>query len=67
MYHSLIQLNYFQYCNTILATHHTQHIELLFHKKAVRIVSLSKWNAHIKIVGLASLSVCHGTKAPATL
>ena len=41
LYHSLIQ-PYFQYCNIIWATHHTQHIELLFRKqkKAVRIISL---------------------------
>ena len=32
MYHSLIQ-PYFQYCNIIWATHHTQHIELIFRKK----------------------------------
>ena len=30
--HSLIQ-PYFQYCNIIWATHHTQHIELLFRNK----------------------------------
>ena len=49
MYHSFIQ-PYFQYCNIIWATHHTQYIELLFRKqiKAVRIISLSKWNAHTK-------------------
>ena len=46
LYHSLIQ-PYFQYCNIIWAT---QHIESLFRKqkKAVRIISLSKWNAHTK-------------------
>ena len=32
LYHSLIQ-PYFQYCNIIWATHHTQHIELLFRKQ----------------------------------
>ena len=49
LYHSLIQ-PYFQYCIIIWATHHTQHIELLFRKqkKSVRIISLSKWNAHTK-------------------
>ena len=49
LYHSLIQ-PYFQYCNVIWATHHIQHIELLARKqkKAVRIISLSKWNAHTK-------------------
>ena len=49
LYHSLIQ-PYFQYCNIIWATHHTQHIELLFRKqkKAVRIISFSKWNSHTK-------------------
>ena len=31
MYQSLIQ-PYFQYCNIIWETHHTQHIELLFCK-----------------------------------
>ena len=48
-FYSLIQ-PYFQYCNIIMATRHTQHIELLFRKqeKAVRIISLSKWNAHTK-------------------
>ena len=49
LYHSLIQ-HHFQYCNIIWATHHAQHIELFFRKqkKAVQIISLSKWNAHIK-------------------
>ena len=49
LYQSLIQ-PYFQYCDIIWVTHHTQHIELLFRKqkKAVRIISLSKWNAHTK-------------------
>ena len=49
LYHSLIQA-YFQYYNIIWETHHTQHIELLFckQKEAVRIISLSKWNAHTK-------------------
>ena len=49
LYHSLIQ-PYFQYCNIIWATHHTQHIELLARKqkKAARIISLSKWNARTK-------------------
>ena len=32
LYHSLIQ-PYFQYCNIIWATHHTQHIELLLRKQ----------------------------------
>ena len=47
LYHSLIH-SYFQYCNIIWETHDTQHIELLFRKqkKGVRIISLSKWNAH---------------------
>ena len=32
LYHTLIQ-PYFQYCNIIRATHHTQQIELLFRKQ----------------------------------
>ena len=56
LYHSLIQ-PYFQYCNIIWAIHHTQHIELLFRKqkKAVRIIILSKWNAHTKNLYLLTI------------
>ena len=32
LYHTLIQ-PYFQYCNIIWSIHHTQQIELLFHKE----------------------------------
>ena len=64
--HSLIQ-PYFQYCNIIWATHHTKHIELLsVNKKAVRIISLSKWNAHTKplcvnhrILTLSNINIFH--------
>ena len=49
LYHSLIQ-PYFQYCNINWAIYRTHHIELLARKqkRAVRIISLLKWNAHTK-------------------
>ena len=46
-YHSLIQ-PYFRYCNIIYATNHTQPIQLIFRKKAIRIISLTTLRAHTK-------------------
>ena len=53
----------FHYCYIGWATHHTQHIELLFRKqrKAAKIMSLSKWNAQTKplFVNHHILTVCN--------